>query len=550
VLADAPRLRLRFREMTGTIELDPDGKNLQIRFPYRPDLVEDVKSIPGRRWDKAGKMWRVPTGQVDNVVAILMRHGFTMSADVSSLFAGTAGSAPSTTEEANEAPAKNEAPEALSISGLNESVKKAIQGAFPEPVWVVGELADYDKNKDRQHLFFNLLEKRGEKIVAQVDVAMFERTAKMVRARLDNLPEPMTLADGIEIRVRVRVDLYPRNGRFQLIIEDIDPSFTLGKLALDREEILRELREKGLDHKNRDLPVPVPALRVGVLTSLDSDGWNDFYEEVKTSGIGFHVTSYNVRVQGDRLKPSMLQGLKYFKKRAKDFDVLCIIRGGGSRTDLAWFDDRDVAIAVANHPLKIVCGIGHQRDQSVLDVITYSENTPTAVADFLIDQYHHAREVLADLSRCFVDLVRRVLRVEERRLTELGHKLRHRVQGAMIFERERLKNAAGQLGRATTRRVRGEQDNLVRRGERVRSASAHRVERARAVLETQSARLRLLDPQKVLERGYTITRDAKGTILTDVTGLTAGAVIEVQFRNGRARTTIESATKNKKKPGN
>jgi exodeoxyribonuclease VII large subunit len=532
--------------MTGTIELDSDGKNLQIRFPYRPDLVEDVKSIPGRRWDKGGKLWRVPAGQVENVVSILMRHGFSMSADVSSLLAGTQGTLPVDEAEAPAGTDEESAPEALTISGLNEKAKKAIQGGFPEPVWVVGELADYDKNKDRQHLFFNLLEKRGEKIVAQVDVAMFERTAKMVRARLDNLPEPMTLADGIEIRVRVRVDLYPRNGRFQLIVEDIDPSFTLGKLALEREEILRELREKGLDSKNLSLPLPIPTLRIGVLASLDSDGWNDFHEEIKTSGIGFHVTSYNIRVQGDLLKPSMLQGLKYFKKRAKDFDVVCIIRGGGSRTDLAWFDNRDVAIAVAEHPLKIICGIGHQRDQSVLDVITHSEKTPTAAADYLIEQFHHTEEVIRDLSRCFVDLVRRALRVEERRLGELGHKLRHRVQSALIFERERLKNAVRQLAHATSHRFRGESDNLVRRGERLRSASARRVERARAVLSTQSARLRLLDPEKVLMRGYTLARDGSGSILTDIAGVAKGATIEIQFRDGRARTTVDSATLNKK----
>ena len=303
--------------MTGSIELDPDGKNLQIRFPYRPDLVDDVKAIPGRRWDRSGKLWRVPATQVENVVALFMRHGFTMTADVTSLLAGTQGSGPTTTDVVATNPEVEPSVDALSISGLNQKVKDAIQGAFPETVWVVGELADYDKNQDRPHVFFTLLEKRNESIDAQVSVAMFERTAKMLRSRLGNLPEPMSLADGIEIRALVRVDLYPRSGRYQLIIEDIDASFTLGKLALGREEILRELKEKGLDQKNRLLPMPVPALRIGVLTSHNSDGWNDFLAEMKSSSIGFEITSYDVRVQGEMLKPTMLQGLRFFTERSQ-----------------------------------------------------------------------------------------------------------------------------------------------------------------------------------------------------------------------------------------
>jgi len=532
--------------MTGSIELDPDGKSLQIRFPYRPDLVDEVKTITGRRWDKAGKLWRVPATQIDNVVALFMRHGFTMTADVSSLFAGTQGVATPGPEAESPQQAPAEAPDALSISDLNQKVKGAIQGAFPEAVWVVGELTDYDKNKDRQHIFFTLLEKRGESIDAQVSVAMFERTAKTLRARLERLPEPMTLADGIEIRALVRVDLYPRNGRYQLIVEDIDASFTLGKLALGREEILRELKEKGLEHKNRDLPIPVPALRVGVLTSHDSDGWNDFLAGLKSSGVGFEVTSYNVRVQGDLLKPTMLQGLAYFAERAEEIDVLCIVRGGGSRTDLAWFDERDVALAVARHPLKILCGIGHQRDISVLDMISHSEKTPTAVADFLVDQVRATREVLRDLSRCLVASTKQVLHTEERRLARTAQDLRRHVQGQLAHERQSLRHCNHRLSRGTKGRVRSAFDLLVRRVEQVRSGVRRRLDNASAFLRTQQARQRLLDPQQVLNRGYSLMRNSDGGIVKTVTDLSAGDAVDIQFQDGRAGATIGHIEKTRK----
>ncbi|MEE2886488.1 MAG: exodeoxyribonuclease VII large subunit [Planctomycetota bacterium] len=525
--------------MTGSIELDPDGKNLQIRFPYRPDLVDEVKAIPGRRWDRAGKLWRVPTTQVDTVVTMFMRHGFTMTADVTSLLAGTQGTAPVDEESEIAASTDITVPDALSISDLNQKVKDAIAGAFPETIWVVGELTDYDKNQDRQHVFFTLVEKRGDTIDAQVSVAMFERTAKTLRTRLANQPEPMTLADGIEIRVLVRVDLYPRSGRYQLIVEDIDASFTLGKLALGREEILRELKEKGLDQQNRVLPMPVPALRVGVLTSHGSDGWNDFLAEMKSSRVGFKITSYDVRVQGELLKPTVLQGLRYFDQRREDFDVLCIIRGGGSRTDLAWFDEREVALAVARHPLKIVCGIGHQRDISVLDLIAHSEKTPTAVADFFIEQVRSTREVLQDLSRCLVESTKLVLRAEEQRLSGTAHDLRRHVQNQLIQERQTLRHCNHRLMRGSKDQIRSAYDLLVRRSEQVRSGVLRRIEGAAASLRTQQARHRLLDPTRVLQRGYTLVRNAGGGILKGVADLSPEQTVAIQFRDGRAGATID-----------
>ena len=550
--------------MTGTIDLAPDGKNLEIRFPYRPDLVEEVKTISGRRWDRNGKLWRVPAEQVKHAYSVFMRHGFTMSSEVSGLLAGVQGvpADPVETEE-KEPPVDSETGTqgALSISGLNERVRAAIQGGFPEPIWVVGEVTDYDKNQDRQHIFFTLLEKTGEAISAQVSVAMFERTAKSLRSKLSRLADPMNLADGIEIRALVRVDLYPRNGRYQLIVEDIDPSFTLGKLALGREEILRELRDKKLDAKNSSLLLPVPTLRVGVLTSVNSDGWNDFHKQIQASDIGFSITVYDARVQGELLRPTILKGLKYFAERKTEFDVVCIVRGGGSRTDLAWFDDRDVALAVARHPLKIICGIGHQRDQSILDLISHSEKTPTAVANYLATEVRRHDEVLSDLSRSLVQVVQKLLANEGHQIAGAAHRLQHRVQGMLMAEKERMATVGKRLGRSVKLRIRNERDRLIRSSQalvgsvrmhivhektfrqqarnRLRASSRTTLDRALALHETRSARQRLLDPTLVMRRGYTMARTAKGEILTSVAGLTEGDRLDIQFRDGLANTLVQ-----------
>ncbi|MGB3968951.1 MAG: exodeoxyribonuclease VII large subunit, partial [Planctomycetota bacterium] len=393
--------------MTGTVELAPDGTQLLIRFPFREDLVAIVKTLPGRRWDPKGKVWRVPAAHAEQVFTTFSRHLFDFAPEIPSLIAGTLqpvavddGAAAPGRGRTNGSPAAAPAatePAALTISALNARVRDGLRQQFPEAFWVVGEIVDYDKAAGRQHLFFQLVEKaRGEaRPIAAVEVAMFASVAERLLPALAAHDPPLALRDGLEVRLLVRVDLWPASGRFQVVVQDIDPSFTLGKLALTKEQILRELAGLGLAARNRSLGFPVPALRIGVLTSPDADGWNDFLRHVEEARVGLDVALFPIKVQGRELKPTLLAGLRWFAERAEHFDVLCIVRGGGSRSDLAWFDDRDVALAVAKHPLKVVVGIGHQRDQSVLDAIAHSEKTPTAVADLLVRGVQDARDAVA-----------------------------------------------------------------------------------------------------------------------------------------------------------
>ena len=380
--------------MTGTVELDTDGANLVIRFRYRQDLVDEVKALPERRFDGANKVWRVPVRHVEEVYKRFSRQMFDFAPEVMSAMAGTLGAAPkadarslpaargATSKPAQKRPSlggddpSTVEPEtdALTISALNQQVQAALKERFPQKFWVTGEVVDFDKQGNRTHRFFALIEKaEGEtRPLARASAVLFERTLASLQSRLARTQSDFALRDGLEVRMLVKVDFYPASGQFQLIVEDVDPSFTLGKLALTREQILRELREAGLAERNRQLGFPVPMLRIGVLSSPDSDGWNDFLRHLQESGAGFDVTLIPVFVQGQQLRASVLGGLRWFAEHAEEFDAVCILRGGGSRTDLAGFDDREVAFAVAKHPLKVLIGIGHERDQSVLDLIAHS----------------------------------------------------------------------------------------------------------------------------------------------------------------------------------
>lgn len=526
--------------MTGAIDLTPDGKSLVVRFPYREDLVEEVRLIPGRRWDAAAKVWTVPVQHAELVATTFEPHGFCLAPEVMGLVGGSADDGTDAAGGERALPLDDVEPAAapaLSISALNERVRAAIRAKLPDPLWVVGEVLDFDKNAGRKHIFFSLVEKTEghDRHTARVDVALFAGTWETLSRQLEQ--RGLELKDGTQIRALVRVDLYPASGRYQLVMEDIDPAFTLGVMALTREKILAELRELRLDRANVSQPIPQPTLRVGCLSSIDSDGWADFRRQLEASGLGFSVTCYDVRVQGPELRPTVLAGLRWFDQRRDDFDVLCIIRGGGSRSDLAWFDDRDVALAVARHPLPVVCGIGHQRDQSVLDLIARSQKTPTAVGAWLVES---AREI-------------------ERQLDVQVDRLRDLASDRLSDEKARVLGAATMLTRVLQARVGSERQSLAQAWQRVRRGAravliqhgdrrqrdavdlrrhANLVlERAGARITACSARQRLLDPARVLERGYALVRNSEGRIVAQSRALHPGMELDISFHDGHAQVT-------------
>ena len=527
--------------MSGTIELATDRKSLLIRFPYREDLVDEVRMIPGRRWDRGSKTWRAPVDQIELVVEIFMRHGFAMAPEVTSLLAGVDTLPP---DETPDTPRQDE--QAMSISALNKKVGDALRIAFPTPVWIVGEILDLDKSKGKKHLFFRLVEKlEGHaKPAATVDVALFENTLKRLEPKLDK-SEELTLRDGIQIRVLVKVEVYAPSGRYQVIVEDIDPDFTLGQLALSREKILANLRKLGLHERNAGLPLPVPPLRIAVLTSTESDGWNDFRRHIEASGIGFELTCFPIKVQGSELKPTMMLGLQWFAERSDDFDVMCVLRGGGSRSDLAWFDDEDIATSIAHHPLKVICGIGHQRDQTVLDAITHSEKTPTAAAAFLVDQVEETIAVLEDRSRQLIDLVKMQLRDGAAFLVKHGESLRRIAQNRIAREQEVLVAARHRLILETRRRIERGNEKSIARIDRLHNATVRRIEHATVQLARRGDKHRLLDPRHVLQRGYALVRDDAGHFIKSVTQVSKDMMLNVALRDGKLHTRVESIEETK-----
>ena len=541
-----------------SIELDPENRRLVLSFPYHPRLVEVVRSLPERRFDPVAKTWSVPCDHAAEVVAVLQDHGFVRTPEVEELLDGSALAGAGLADNV-------EGPPTLRISQINARVRGAIAAAFPEAFWVVGEIAGYERNEHKRHVYFELVEKEegAEKPRARVTAVLFEKVQPRIRRKLEGAEDPFALRDGIEVRFRVRADLYEPSGSYQLILEDVDPVHTLGKLALARQQILKVLTERGLRDRNHSRPLPELPLEVAVITSWGSDAYNDLLKELEQSGYAFHLTVYDARMQGRELKRTVAAGLAYFARHAGDHDVLVLARGGGSRTDLVWFDDLDLAVAVAEHPLKVVCGIGHERDRGVLDCITTSVKTPTAAAQVLVKQVAGAVEVLdARLERVILGARHHCLE-ETDRLRRLGLRIctttGMRIQAArhVVDQRARLVVQAVQAG------LRAARIAVVNRTDRLRTAAGvatrmstarveaagraldpHRlaalVHQARRHVEALESRLRALDPVQVLKRGFAVVRDQEGRIVTGIARLRPDDTIDVELRDGRAGARVQA----------
>ncbi|MGK0522314.1 MAG: exodeoxyribonuclease VII large subunit, partial [Planctomycetota bacterium] len=218
----------------------------------------------------------------------------------------------------------------------------------------------------------------------------------------------------------------------------------------------------------------------------------------------------------------------------------CVMRGGGSRTDLAWFDDKDIAVAVAQHPLKLIVGIGHQRDQSVLDAIAHSEKTPTAVAEFLVRGIESAREDVQERGVRLADAVADLLADEKNRLRELTRSITRATTERVNAANRRLANAGRDLASQTTLRLSHERSGLRQTAMRLTHSSLRMCEHKNTALQQSDTRRRLLDPVRVLQRGFAIVRGVDGRIAPSVTRITPKQSLRVQFRDGYANVNVDA----------
>ena len=442
----------------------------------------------------------------------------------------------------------------LTLFELNSLVRSAVELTLADDYWVEAELAEVRERGG--HCYMELVQKNadGATTVARASAKCWRSAWSLVRPHFERVTgEP--LHAGMKALMQVHAQFHENYG-FSWIVTDIDPTFTLGDMARKRLETIRRLKAAGVFELNKELTLPLFAQRVAVVSSETAAGYGDFCNQLAANpyGFGFSVRLFPAIMQGERTERSVISALNAINAEADSFDCVVIIRGGGATSDLSAFDSLALAENVANFPLPVITGIGHERDESVVDMVANMRaKTPTAAATLLVDNLKRTSDRIAAAQDRMLTAVSRRMDYERMRLARVAERIPVLFSLVSVRQSARIEALSARLRAA----VRLGLDSASRR---IDSLSAAMTPAAMRRLTAESHRLELLsqrvaatDPDRLLKRGYSITLH-NGRAVRSAGELKAGDEIVTRLGRGTVSSTVDSrrnekntTTKNMKK---
>jgi len=378
----------------------------------------------------------------------------------------------------------------MSVAELNTAIGAVLTRAFPEEVWVRGEIANLSRPPSG-HVYFDLV---GDGCALAVTLWAADR--QVVNAVLRRAGGAVRMTEGTDVRIRVRVSWYAERGRVSLRMLSIDTAYTLGRLAEARELLLRTLQSEGLLRRQANLRLPSVPLRVGLITSDGSAAAHDFLRTLEGSGQAWRVTVLDARVQGATAERSILHAIDAACRSTPPFDAVCLVRGGGARTDLAAFDREAVARAIALAPVVVWTGIGHEIDTTVADAVAHrSFRTPTACAMALVEE----------VSRWC----------------------------------EHLNSTWNAIARAASHHLRLRDAAVDDCARRLVSSPHHALDRVGRLIDGCESQIRAFDPARTIARGWSITHDQDGTLVRSVADVSPGSQLVTTVGDGELRSAVD-----------
>jgi exodeoxyribonuclease VII large subunit len=404
----------------------------------------------------------------------------------------------------------------LSLHQLLEHIRRALALNFPEPIWVRAEIAQIGIS--RGHRYFDLVQKGdADEPLAQTQAVLWERDYSRLHRTL-GLELDALFQAGLEVRLQVRVDFHGRYG-LKLTVCDADPSFTLGQLAVHRRQTIEQLRREGLLDKNRQLPMPAVLQRIAVISSERAAGYQDFLVQLSENSYqyAFHCAFWPAAMQGDQVGSEVSKALLSIGRQSHLYDAAVVIRGGGSRLDLAGFDGLELCRVAAQLPLPLLTGIGHDSDETVLDrVAGHALKTPTAVAEFILQ--HN-------------------LRYETHML--YMHEMCKRYGRLHVQNGKRqIDHHAQKLAFGLNMRIQRADSALDAVAHNIQTQQRYLLARAHSQLEALRQLLNALEPDSVLRRGYSITYQ-NGSAVRSAQDVVPGAQLETRFTDGTVHSTVQ-----------
>lgn len=441
---------------------------------------------------------------------------------------------------------------------LNHAIQQALYRAFRDEVWVQGEISGLRGARADRNLFFDLVEPdhRNPVRLARTGVAILTSHRPRIESELDT--GEIELEDGMHVRLRGRVDVYRPRGRLQLTVTGIDVSYTLGHLARHRDMVLRRLSDAGLLDANARHPFPACPVRVGLVTSAESAAAADFIHELQTSGLGFDLLVFDTAVQGQHADAGLAAGVQTLGDRV---DVIAIVRGGGSRTEMAVFDSETLARAIAASPVPVLSGIGHEIDLSIADRVAHlSLKTPTACARHLVESVRSyatrfdrgfaqvlalaakdLTEAAARLNLAAGSVARETARrthLETQRLTGHHKTLVAGVRRDIVHTDERLRGFIPRLARVGDRTLQGERELRLLLA-RIQRAAERGILHEMARIDHADTIVSMSDPGRLTGRGWALVRGPDGKVVVRTSQVQRGDIISIRIQDGDLEAVVE-----------
>lgn len=407
--------------------------------------------------------------------------------------------------------------EALSLLELNALVRRSLEQCLPDEYWVQAELSDVRTNSTG-HCYLEFIQKdsRSNSLVAKARGTIWANVYRLLKPYFEEATG-QAFVSGIKVLVQVTVSFHELYG-YSLTVQDIDPTYTLGDMARRRREILKQLEEEGVLTLNKELEMPDLPQRIAVISSPTAAGYGDFCHQLRNNprGFFFYTELFPALMQGDRVEESVLAALDLILDRQSEFDAVVIIRGGGATSDLSGFDTYLLAAACAQFPLPIITGIGHERDDTVLDSVAHTRvKTPTAAAEYLID----CMDIAADS------------------LETLAGRLHESVLFRLTEEHRKLNLYRNRIPSAVVRRIADAKLLLLTARRDISQAVTSSLSRQHHRLELLQQRVVDASPEKMLARGYSITlKDGKA--VKDAASLSENDEILTRFYRGEITSII------------
>ena len=407
--------------------------------------------------------------------------------------------------------------EAITLLELNGRVRSTLQFEMPDAYWVQAEISSISPS-GQGHCYLELVQKdtTGRNFLAKAKANIWRGTWLKLKPYFEEQTGE-TLKVGMKVLMQVTVTFHEVYG-YSLVVQDIDPTYTMGDMARRRKEILEQLAKDGVIGLNQELEIPALPNRIAVISSATAAGWGDFRNQLESNvyGFRFYVRLFPAMMQGDDVERSVIAAMDEVARRRDDFDILVIIRGGGAVSELSCFDSYNLAYNIANFPLPVITGIGHERDDTVADVVAHTKvKTPTAAAEFIINRAFDSASDLENLTRRMIDSISDRMNAEKIRIERLSQKLPSLFAVLKTHQEQYLETV-------WIKTLNGVRNML--------TAQTHK-------LEIMDKSISAADPVIILKRGFSLTR-VNGRVVKGASELKKGDRLTTAFADGSVESEI------------